>query len=126
MTLAFSCVSLCLWVMGSQHRARKQSAGCFEWDGTSASFKRPNLVAERSLRNFHPISGCLLPLVGDRIPYGFSSKVDGPLVAAMIEGSWVLLSHAEQVRLESSCTVFPPLRYNVKSVNDADPIEMVW
>ena len=38
-------------------------------------------------------------VAGDRTLYG-KSEVDGPLVTARIEGSWVLLSHAEQVRLE--------------------------
>ena len=37
------------------------------------------------------------------------SEVNGPLVTAMMEGSWVLLSHAEQVRLESTYTASDPV-----------------
>ena len=34
---------------------------------------------------------------------GPCAKVDGPLVTAMIDGCWVLLSHAEQVHCIMVC-----------------------
>lgn len=112
-------------------RSRKSSAGCFEWEQSlapEAGEQRPrtHLMRPEHLQNCHQSVDTLhcLPF---RAIVGLLSEVDGPLVTAMTEGCWVLLSHAEQAKptgfTSSTCCSPVLLRTEVFAVSSKRSIQ---